>query len=115
MNRLVSSVTVALLAATVLSIPLSLSADIWKGGSSLNWSDPANWDVSVPGSSDTVYFSDVLYAGYTNAAGAVNNIVDSSMTVGAMICDAISSNNAATPKHFYTTLIPANKVLTLAG
>src|SRR6516162_8060583 len=70
MNRFVSPAKVALLAAAVLSTPLCLSgADVnWKGDSSLNWSDPGNWDAPVPGSTDIVHFSDDLYTGYTNVA-----------------------------------------------
>jgi autotransporter-associated beta strand protein len=118
MNRFVSSATMALVAAALSSAALRLSAaDLnWMGGPSLNWSDSANWDISVPGSSDAVHFGDDLYVGYTNVAGAVNNTVNSSMTVGSIFYTANSSNNAAiSAKHFYTTLIPSNIVLTVAG
>lgn len=107
-----------MLAAAVLSLPSPLSAAIvnWTGGSSLNWSDPANWDSPVPGSSDAIIFGDLLYSGYTNAVGAVNNTVDSSVTVGAISYTANSSNTAPIlGKHFFNTLIPSGSVLTLAG
>jgi fibronectin-binding autotransporter adhesin len=115
MNRLLSFAASALFAAAALSVPPRVSAAVvsWMGGSSLNWSDPANWDSPVPGSSDTLSFSDALYSGYTNATGVVNNTVDSSLTVGAISYTAISSTTVG--KHFFTTLIPSTSVLTLAG
>jgi len=87
----------------------------WTGGSSLNWSDPANWDSPVPGSADSIIFGD-SYTGYTNLVGAANNSVDSSFTVGAIAFTANSSNTAPIlGKHFFNTLIPSGSVLNLVG
>jgi autotransporter-associated beta strand protein len=83
------------------------------GGSSLNWSDPANWDSPVPGSFDALYFGDFPFSGYTNATGVVNNTVDSSFTVGGI--SYMATSGATVGKHFFTTLIPSTSVLTLAG
>jgi autotransporter-associated beta strand protein len=114
MNRLLSTATHAVIAATLL-IPAGVCAnDInWMGGSSLNWSDPANWDGPLPGSQDTVYLTDLIYSGYTNAPGVVNNTVDSSVTVGAIQFTATSSTTIG--RHFFTTLIPSGSVLTVGG
>src|SRR5712664_574208 len=118
MNRLLSFAPGALLAAAVLSVPWPVSgAGVnWMGGSSLNWSDPANWDSPAPGSTDAIIFGDVPYSGYTNAVGAVNNTVDSSVSVGAIAYTANSSNTAPIlGKHFFNTLIPSGSVLNLVG
>jgi autotransporter-associated beta strand protein len=102
---------------------LSAQADgYWQGlGSSLSWSDGGNWDVATPPSAGVFWFEDVLYTtGYTNAAGAVNNIVDTSTSVGALNyntwCEAPNTTSAPNPYyHFQTTLIPAGNTLTLGG
>src|SRR4051812_12503206 len=109
MTRFLSSATIALLTAAVMSAPSSAPAGVvsWMGGSSLNWSDSANWDSPVPGSTDTIIFAD-LYSGYTNATGAVNNTVDLSLTVGAISYTATSGTTVG--KHFFTTLIPPTSV-----
>jgi autotransporter-associated beta strand protein len=97
------------------------SQNYWAGGSSLNWSDSANWDPSgVPDSSSTAWFEDIFHTGYTNAAGLVNNIVSTSSSVGSVFystwCEAPSSSSAPAPYyHFDTTLIPTGNTLTLGG
>ncbi len=91
----------------------------WGGTSSLNWSDVANWNVfpgsapAIPGSSDSIYFEDLLYTtGFTNSAKTVNNVVDANLSVGAANYTALSYS---TTNHFYTTLIPGGVTLTLGG
>src|SRR5262249_8386560 len=114
MNRLLSFATSAVLAAAVLSLPARISAAVinWTGGSrsSPNWSDPANWGTALPGSHDAVYFGEV--SGYTNIAGAVNNIVDANYGSGSAWYTNVSQVGGA---HFYTTLIPSGVTLTLGG
>jgi autotransporter-associated beta strand protein len=100
---------------TAAATTTSMAALQWgAGGSSKNWSDGNNWNSfpsapygSPPGASDVVYFEDALYStGYTNVAGAVNNIVDTTSSIGV-------ANYTATTNHYYTTLIPAGVSLTL--
>ena len=114
MNRLHSFATSAVLAAAVLSLPTRVSAGQinWSGLSSsgLNWSDAANWDPSMPGSHDSVYFGEL--SGYTNVAGAVNNIVDANIALGSAWYTAQALSGSI---HFYTTLIPPGVTLTLGG
>src|SRR5262249_11826911 len=65
---------------------------------------------------DVAIFGDQPYTGYTNLVGAVNNTVDSSITVGALNYTASSSNTAPLlGKHFFNTLIPSGSVLTVVG
>jgi autotransporter-associated beta strand protein len=110
--------TTALL-TTAATTTLMADALQWgAGGSSKNWSDGNNWNNhatfqapygSPPGASDVVDFEDAFYTtGYTNVQGAVNNIVDTNSSIGAV-------NYYATNNHFYTTLIPAGVSLTLGG
>jgi autotransporter-associated beta strand protein len=102
---------------------LSAQADgFWQGlGSSLNWSDGGNWDYAAPSSSGVSWFEDQLYTtGFTNAAGAVNNIVDTTTSVGGLYyntwCQAPNTTSAPNPYyHFQTTLIPAGNTLTVGG
>jgi len=82
------------------------------GGASLNWSDNGNWDFGPPTPTQPAFFDDVDYAGYTNAAGLVNNVVDSSTAAGCLSFTALSFG---TTNHAYTTLIPADVTLTLGG
>jgi hypothetical protein len=112
MNRLLSFAAGALLTAAVLSIPSPSPAAVvsWTGGSSLNWSDPANWDSPIPGSHDSVYFGELV--GFTNVAGAVNNIVDANSALGSAWYTAFAQAGGI---HFYTTLIPSGSTLTLGG
>jgi autotransporter-associated beta strand protein len=104
----------------VLALPLLLLsqptfADEWTGnGTSLNWSDTGNWTGGTPTAAGTYYFSDVFYPNaYTNAAGAVNTIVNGNYAAGRTIFNALSSSTLGT--HFYTTLIPGGNTLTLGG
>jgi autotransporter-associated beta strand protein len=101
---------------------LSVQADgYWMGlGSTLNWSD-GNWAVALPSSSGVSWFEDTLYTtGFTNVSGAVNNIVDTTTSVGALyyncFCQAPNTTSAPNPYyHFSTTLIPAGNTLTVGG
>lgn len=114
MKALTRNLSAALLAASALACP----ADYWTGfGSSLNWSDLSNWSgPAVPGPTTTVYFEDVFGTGYTNAPGRVNNIVDSSLTVGSVYYTATSFGTAVVQTNrFYTTLIPSGVTWTLGG
>jgi autotransporter-associated beta strand protein len=118
----------AVTAVLTASIVPSFAALQWGGGgSSLNWSDGNNWNNfpnapwgSPPTSSDTVYFEDFLYPNApTNVPSAVNNIVDTSRTIGslnytALSTPAIGSTLPAT-NHYYTTLIPFGNTLTVGG
>jgi autotransporter-associated beta strand protein len=104
----------ALTAAATTTSRASVSFQWGARGSSKNWSDGNNWNSfpsapygSPPGVADVVYFEDALYStGYTNAPGAVNNIVDTTNSIGA-------ANYTAMTNHYYTTLIPAGVTLTL--
>ena len=102
-----------LLAVSTLALALCAPAQThWTGlGSSLNWSDSNNWD-SLPSTNQPAYFEDLLYSGYTNVAGAVNNIVDTNNAAGSAVYTALSQ---ASGTHFYTTLIPSGVTLTLGG
>src|SRR6516162_8265789 len=82
---------------------LSAQADgYWMGlGPTLNWSD-GNWAVALPSSSGVSWFEDTLYTtGFTNVSGAVNNIVDTTTSVGALyyncFCQAPNTTSAPNP------------------
>ena len=118
MNRFRSRAAIALFAATSLALPFRGTAGTlyWTPVTSLNWSDPGNW--TPPTILDTVYFEDLLTHGAaTNAAGLVNNVVDSNFTIGAAIYNAFAVTNTANgaPGHYHNTLIPAGVGLGLAG
>src|SRR5215831_12547003 len=82
----------------------------WTAGGSTNqnWSEGSNWDPGVPAAYDAVYFEDQQSIGYTNIAGAINNIVDTNTTVAEVHYTAVipASKAGTTNSHFYTTLIP---------
>jgi autotransporter-associated beta strand protein len=124
--NLIRILPLAAMLAAAATTTTSMAAESlqWHGSSpSLNWSDTnnwynfavrpsTNWD-SPPGASDVVYFEDTLYStGYTNVAGAANNIVDTNSAVGAAYYTAVSTNGAP---HFYTTLINTGVTWTLGG
>ena len=109
MKRTLNSVFLA--AITGLAASSAWGQNIWTNrAGNLNWSDPLNWSLGLaPQPLDAVVMEDGLYlTGYTNAAGAINNIVDASLTVGSL---AYTTTNT----HFYTTLIPAGQTLALGG
>ena len=105
-----------ILPAFVALKPGATLAGEWTGtGPSLNWSEPNNWDpATTPTSASYLYFSDIFYqSAYTNAAGLVNNIVDTSYTAGGINFNTLSGSTAG--NHHYTTLIPAGMTLTIDG
>jgi autotransporter-associated beta strand protein len=65
----------------------------------------------MPGSNDSIYFGE-LFNGYTNIAGAVNNVVDANSALGSAGYTAFAQSGGV---HFYTTLIPSGVTLTLGG
>jgi autotransporter-associated beta strand protein len=110
----------AVTAALTASVASSLAASIqWSGAASQNWSNGNNWTFGFPPSpygsapqpSDFLFMEDIFNpGGPTNVVGAVNNIVDSSFTVGSLNYTANSNSN-----HVYTTLIPSGVTLTVGG
>jgi autotransporter-associated beta strand protein len=112
-----STLKLGLVALLAASLTIAEAQQQWTaGGSSQNWSDPANWSGSItPGPGEILYFEDLLYqTGYTNLPGAVNNVVSTNTTVAAINYTASSTSPAAN-NHFYTTLIPGGVTLTLSG
>lgn len=111
---------VSILAVSTLTFTLSAfgqNQTHWTAStSSLNWSDTANWDSGVPTSIEMTYFDDFYY-GYTNVPGLVNNVVDSSCTVGGLTYNAFGVTNTfnGMPADYHTTLIPAGVALGVAG
>jgi autotransporter-associated beta strand protein len=131
MNIMRKLAMVAVLTAAATTTSMAVPLQWGTGGLSLNWSDTNNWNysptyfpwVSPPGLSDVVNFEDALYQlgftrGWTNVPGAVNNIVDTNFSIGAVNYTARTpSYTDLTPptNHYYTTLIPAGVSLTLGG
>src|SRR5258708_20481224 len=79
---------------------------VWTpAGANTNWSTAGNWNPSgSPGSTDDVQFFD---GGGTNAAGVVDNVLDSSLAIGSLTFG--QTNN------FHTTLIASGQTLTVGG
>jgi hypothetical protein len=79
---------------------------IWtNAGVNINWSTAGNWVPNgPPGSTNDVQFYD---GSATNAAGLVDNVVDSSLTIGSLTYG--QTNN------FHTTLIASGQTLTVGG
>lgn len=79
---------------------------VWNpGGANTNWSTAGNWSPNGPPvSSNDVFFYDV---GVTNAAGAVDNVADTSINIGSLTYG--QTNN------FHTTLVASGKTLTVGG
>ena len=77
---------------------------LWSpGGVNTNWSTAGNWSpAGPPVSSNDVFFYDV---GATNTAGAINNFVDNTFTIGSL---SYGQTNG-----FHTTAIASTKTLTL--
>ena len=81
----------------------------WTGasGTTTNWSTAGNWSASgAPASTDDVVLND---GGNTNAAGTVNNVVDSSFA------GSVKSLSYANTNGFHTTLIAPGKALIMNG
>ena len=90
----------------------------WTGtGATMNWSDSGNWALGAPNSLQTLWFEDQLYAGFTNAPGLVNNVVDGNVVVGNISANAFAVTNTFTglPSHYYNTWIPTGVGLGVAG
>lgn len=96
------------LATALLGVATTALAATWTGGGTdLNWSTGGNWDTATaPVATDAVIFGNT--SGYTNAAGAVNNILDTDFTIGSLSYSALTNN-------FHTTLIPAGRTLLATG
>jgi fibronectin-binding autotransporter adhesin len=118
MKTLARLTCAGLLAGSVIAASAQ-SSPFWVGtGTSLNWSDTFNWSTAaVPGAADFAYFEDLnTTTGWTNSPGLVNNIVDSSLSVGTLYYTATATGVAGGPaSHFYTTLVPGGVTLTLGG
>ena len=120
MKKISLTQTAALTALLLASIHHASAQTVkqWSaGGTTLDWSDPANWsDSAAPGAGDVLYFEDLFYTGYTNVAKAVNNVVSTDTAVGAINYTAAATGTAGVPApHFYTTLVPGGVTLTLGG
>src|SRR6185437_7953882 len=93
--------------AVTLSVASLLPAGLWTGasGQDIIWSDGQNWgNGASPGASDNVKFFDI---GATNAAGVVNNIVDSDTTIVSL---QFGNTNG-----FHTMQIVPGATLTISG
>jgi fibronectin-binding autotransporter adhesin len=110
-NRPITTVWYAF-ALAALAITSTSAQNYWMGtGGSLNWSASGNWSSALPDGSSILNFEDVNFAtGYTNGAGLVNNIVDSSMSTASARYTATATGGNL---HFYTTLIPSGVTLSL--
>jgi autotransporter-associated beta strand protein len=130
MNLIRKLALAAALTAAATTTSMAYTLEWSASGSSNSWSDPTNW-VQIysfpqwqpwmvpPGPSDVVNFEDQLYTigfnpGWTNIAGAVNNTVDTNLTVGAANYSAVAVSGSTT-NHYYTTLIKSGVTLTLGG
>lgn len=81
----------------------------WSGaGPDQNWSDAANWLGGTPLSTNVVIFPAGPFPASTNTPGAINNIVDTSVTIAGL-------TYANTNGLFDTTLIGPNVTLTVNG
>ena len=86
-----------------------LGQSTWAGaGANANWSTSGNWSGGVPGNTSTVTFPDGVFPITTNVQGAVNSIVQSSMTILSL-----TYNNQTT--NFNTTMIPVGVALTIGN
>jgi autotransporter-associated beta strand protein len=101
----------SLLVASVFAGPVfNATALTWTGLSTVtnDWSDPNNWSpANAPTASDVVVFTN---AGSTNVLGAVNNAVNSSVTISNLSYNPISNNVSV---NFHTTLINTGATLTV--
>ncbi len=96
--------------AALAGAAITAGAATWTGGgSSLNWSDPGNWDAASPPAIGVSAIFDKTI-GFTNAAGVVNNVADTDFTFGSLVYSALSSAG-----NYHTTLIPAGQTLSVTG
>jgi autotransporter-associated beta strand protein len=126
MNLIRKLAMAAVLTAAATTTSMASPLEWSPGGLSNNWSD-TNWVwinsfpswvwTGPPQPSDVVNFEDQLFPlgfnpGWTNVAGAVNNIVDTNSAAGAVNYTAVSVAGA---NHYYTTLINSGVTLTLGS
>lgn len=110
LNRTFRLLTLTFLATMALQL---VRAQTWTGaniGTDMNWSDGGNWTGGAPSSGSAVIFPDGAFPVTTNVQGAVNNIVDSSLTISTL---AYNNNGAASD--YVTTEIPTGNTLTVSG
>lgn len=104
-------VIMSLVVASVFAGPVfNATALTWTGLSTVtnDWSDANNWlPAQLPTANDVVVFTN---AGSTNVLGAVNNAVNSSVTISNLSFNQISNNVAV---NFHTTLINTGATLTV--
>jgi hypothetical protein len=105
--RLFSLLTVTF---TLASSQLVRAANVtWSGaGPDMNWSDAANWSGGTP-SGNAAIFTAAAFPGSTNAAGLINNIVDTSTTITGLTYNNFGATS------FHTTLLAPNQTLTVNG
>src|SRR5215831_2543440 len=127
MNLIQKLALVAVLTAAATTTSMATTLYWSTNGSSLNWSNGNNWYWNLspngipygapPQPSDVVNFEDLQAShyppGWTNAAGLVNNIVDTNYAVWAAYYTAVSL--PPNTNHFFTTLITSTNTLTLGG
>lgn len=86
-----------------VSMSLPLTAETWIGGTSVNWSDAANWNPGLPASGANIIISD-------SAANTGITLNDASHTVGSVTFGTTGTRLAAFP--IVTT---AATTLTISG
>lgn len=117
MKALTRSLCAALVVASA-SATLAQNPQYWTGfGATPGWSDPANWNTFMaPTPTEILYFEDLFGTAHTNAAGVVNNVVNTSLGAGALYYQAVSAGSfSGVTNRFYTTLIPSGVTLSLGG
>jgi autotransporter-associated beta strand protein len=89
---------------TMVAAPPPSPVKVWSpAGVDTNWSTGANWTpAGVPGSTNDLFFYDI---GTVGSAGAVNNVLNNSMTIGSLTYGQTND--------FFTTLIASGKTLTV--
>ena len=103
----------------ILLVAGALAGPVFKAGATyvtwtsaagdLLWNTALNWDSNaVPTLNQEARFLDA--AGFTNALGAVNNIVAANMNVLGLLYGCVSNSGQA---HFHTTLIQPGVTLTV--
>src|SRR6185436_16541066 len=89
--------------------PSFAAVTTWSGSSfiDINWSTGGNWDTTLaPGALDPVRFGT---SGVTNAVGAVNNIVDTTVQVTNLFYQTLGTAG------FHTTFINPGVSLNIVG
>src|SRR5436305_9892960 len=110
-KRLCARLPALSLLAAWLLFPALLDAAtiVWNATNNLsgntNWSTSANWIGGTPTSANDAKFFDNGALG--NAVSNINNVVDSSVTVGSMQYGNTNGN--------HTTFVPPGNTLTISG